>query len=274
MANEIVVRPNFVSGTITNNPLAIGGTTLNSAALANLPAIGSTQFCKIILDPLGAGTGPEVVYVTAHTASAASATIVRGREGTSAVQHATGTVWVAGPLASDWTLVGNTADRPSTGGLPYDGQVFSNVEINGLEVYNQGNTAWQQIGPLAAWSAWAPVITQSSTPSQSYSDSSYMRVGRLIIAVARISFTGAGTASNPIYSTWPVVPKSYGSEMAVGSFMYFDSGTTVRAGTCMFVNIYGVGFNYDGYGNKMGNGDFTIANGDTFTFQLIYEAAA
>jgi len=170
------------------------------------------------------------------------------------------------------TPFANTSARDAAITAPVDGMLASITGTDALSYYD--GAAWDQIGPLSAWSTWAPAITQSSTPSQLYSDSYYMRVGRLIIAVARISFTGAGTASNPIYSTWPVTPRSFTQEVAVGSFQYFDSGTTVRAGTCMFVNIYGVGFNYGGYVNKMGNGDFAIANGDTFTFQLIYEAAS
>lgn len=144
MPNEIRVRPNFCSGTITNNPLAAGGTTLNSANLANLPAIGSTQHCVVILDPLGAGAGPEVVYVTAHTASATSATIVRGREGTTGVQHATGTAWVAGPVASDWPAIGASGGEPTASGLPYEGEQYVDTTNDRLSVYS--GSAWVRTG--------------------------------------------------------------------------------------------------------------------------------
>lgn len=120
MANEIRVLGNFLSGTITNNPLASGGTTLNSANLANLEAIDSTEFAPIILDPLGAGNGPEIAYITAHTAAATSATIVRGREGTTGVEHASGTAWVLGPVRSWFRRIVTSA--PSGSGEPWDGQ--------------------------------------------------------------------------------------------------------------------------------------------------------
>jgi len=104
MANERLLRQNFISGTITNNPLLAGDTTLNSANLANLIAVTSTSFVKIVLNPLGDtaySVGPEIVYVTAHTASQTSATIARGKEGTTGIQHATGCPWVVAGLASD-----------------------------------------------------------------------------------------------------------------------------------------------------------------------------
>lgn len=97
-----VIRSAFVSGTTTNNPLAIGDTTLNSANLSSLAAVASPDIAKIILDPLGLSGAPEVVYVTAHTASATTATISRAAEGTTARQFAAGTTWVNGPTLVDW----------------------------------------------------------------------------------------------------------------------------------------------------------------------------
>jgi len=95
-------RANFVSGTITDNPLTNSATTFNSSALASLPAAATDHYFPVILDPDGTGAGAEIVYVTAHTASATSATIVRGREGTTGLQHASGTKWVHGPTNIDY----------------------------------------------------------------------------------------------------------------------------------------------------------------------------
>lgn len=112
MANEIRLRQNFISGTITDNPLTSGATTVNSAALAALVAIGSASHAVLILDPRGVSGAPEIVHVTAHTASATSATIVRGREGTTARQHASGTAWAHGPIASDFDLNTHSIPKP------------------------------------------------------------------------------------------------------------------------------------------------------------------
>lgn len=82
-----------VGGLVEDNPLASGATTLTSAGLAALPAIGSTQVAKGVFDPDGRSGEPEIFYITAHTAAATTATIVRGREGTTARQHDRDTRW-------------------------------------------------------------------------------------------------------------------------------------------------------------------------------------
>ena len=111
-------RTAFLSGTITDNPLTSGATTINSAGLASLPAISSPDIAVLVLDPTGSAGAPEVVYVTAHTGSATSATISRGQEGSSARQHASGVAWVHGPTLYDfkgWRLEGsNTTEQTTT----------------------------------------------------------------------------------------------------------------------------------------------------------------
>lgn len=94
------LRTNFVRGTITNNPLAIGDTTLTSPSLSSLPVVSSPDILVLILDP--AGAAPEIVHVTAHSSSATSATILRGQESSSAKAHIQGTAFVAGPTATDF----------------------------------------------------------------------------------------------------------------------------------------------------------------------------
>lgn len=102
-------RTAFLSGTITDNPLAAGGTTINSAGLASLPAIASPVIAVLVLDPTGSAGAPEVVYVTAHTGAATSATISRAAEGSTARAHASGISWVHGPTLNDfkgWRIEG------------------------------------------------------------------------------------------------------------------------------------------------------------------------
>ena len=120
MANEIRVRSAVLAGTITDNPLLVGATSFNSARLADVPAIGATEHYPIVLDPLGVNGAPEVVWITAHTASQTSATITRAREGTTARQHQSGTTWYHGPSVNDYVRVVTSA--PSGSGLPFDGQ--------------------------------------------------------------------------------------------------------------------------------------------------------
>lgn len=106
MANELEVRQNGLGGLVEDNPLTAGATTLTSAALAAMVAIGATQFAWIILDPFGIDGAPEHVKVTAHTAGATTATIVRAQGGTTARQHLANTPWVHGPVATD--ILGQT----------------------------------------------------------------------------------------------------------------------------------------------------------------------
>lgn len=93
MANERRIRFDFQSGFVDDNPLAIGATTLTSAALQDFPAITSREYAVIVLDPRGVSGLPEIVWMTAHTGGATTGTIVRGREGTAARQHIQGTRW-------------------------------------------------------------------------------------------------------------------------------------------------------------------------------------
>lgn len=97
MANEVRSRTNLVSGTLSV-ALAPGDTTMSSAGLANLAAITSTNHAVIVIEN-------EIIYVTAHTASATTATILRGQEGTSAASHAQNIAWVHGPIVSDFDSV-------------------------------------------------------------------------------------------------------------------------------------------------------------------------
>ena len=133
-----------MSGTIDDNPLSNSATTLNSTELAGLEAIDSTEHAVLVLDPTGAGNGPEVVYVTAHTGSATSATVVRGREGTSGVQHSSVMTWVHVPTVNDYIQTLNQANLPSSGGLPYEGQRVMVVDEDREKTYT-GST-WDRSG--------------------------------------------------------------------------------------------------------------------------------
>lgn len=86
---------------VDDNPLTAGATTLTATELADLPAVAAPDYYIITLDPVADGNGPELVYVTAHTGSATTATISRGEEGTTGVEHALGVdmlIGVATPL--------------------------------------------------------------------------------------------------------------------------------------------------------------------------------
>lgn len=103
MANESRVRADGVAGALSAG-LATTDTTMSSAGLADLPGIDSTQHAALTLfatDTDGRVTQREVVYVTAHTAGATTATIARAEEYSDAQTWSAGDKWVHGPTAED-----------------------------------------------------------------------------------------------------------------------------------------------------------------------------
>ncbi len=99
------LRSGFESGTITDNPLASGATTINSAAFASLPVVTGGDTLAIILDPEEVNGAAEIVIVTAHSSAATSLTATRAAEGSSAREHPQSTEWVHGPTAVDFLNV-------------------------------------------------------------------------------------------------------------------------------------------------------------------------
>lgn len=142
-----VLWGNFLAGTITNSPLAIDGSTLTSAELANLPVVSSPDTMWIILDPRSLQAGREIVLVTNHTSSSTSATISRAQQSTTAKIHPSGTEWIVGVTKSDLdsfflksggTISGavtiSTGDLTVTGGNVSVGSnltVTGNLTVNG-----------------------------------------------------------------------------------------------------------------------------------------------
>jgi hypothetical protein len=104
MAAELRVRVNGIGGLVEDNPLTSSATTLTSAGLAAVPVIGTTQHLAVVLDPDGQWGAPEIVYITAHTAGATTATIVRAKEGTTARAHERDVPWVHGATANDFAV--------------------------------------------------------------------------------------------------------------------------------------------------------------------------
>lgn len=102
MANEKRLRALAVGGLVEDNPLTAAGTALASAGLAAMPAVGTTEHAAITFDPDGVFGAPEIAWITAHTAAATSATIARGKEGTTARQHDRDVPWIHGPTPRDF----------------------------------------------------------------------------------------------------------------------------------------------------------------------------
>lgn len=241
------IRSNNVFGTTTNNPLAAGGTTLNSAGLANLAAVSGGNEAIITLDPNRVHGAPEIVVVTAHTGSATSATIVRGQFGTTARSHPVGTEWVHGPIASNAAAFTTAAD-------------------------DQGDFV-----PLDEWETWTPTFT-NFTPGSAAIVAKFVRVGRTIHW--RLSVTLSGSTMGDVRFTLPVAPASsyLADQDILGVATYVDANGATWSGKARFTGtasircVYMVAAGTDAALST--TAPFTWANGDTFALHGTYEAAS
>lgn len=195
-------------GTLTDNPLTNVATTMNSAGLANLAAIAS-QHAVITLDPLRAAGAPEIIVVTAHTGAATSATVARGAYGTSARQHAQGTLWVHAPITEDFLAIVTAGTRPSD---PYRGQLIFETDTDKLVARSIAD-AWQEVVDLGAWDTWTPTLANLTLGSGTVT-AKFTRVGRTIFYRFRF-LLGAGSAvgTAPTFT----LPVAASSEYATGT---------------------------------------------------------
>lgn len=130
------IRANNVYGVTSDNPLAAAATTFNSVSLPLLPVVAIAH-AIIVFDPKRVYGDPEIVVVTAHTASSTVATILRGQYGTSQRQHPQGTSWAHVPINEDWIQIVTSTTHPSN---PYEGQFIFEMDTNKL--YGYGGVDW------------------------------------------------------------------------------------------------------------------------------------
>lgn len=221
------IYSNFSSGTITDNPLLIGGTTINSANFASVPTVATPNTMWLVLDPTGAAGAPEIVQVTVHTASATSMTVVRAQQSTTARQHLVGTTWVIAATKSDldelpfrkltttgdtlYASAANTATR-----LPVGATGTQITVVGGVPTWYGGPNYGQP-------TQFTHVVKQGVTNSQISQFGSYVRVGRMVIGYAQVltTVTTPGSASNAVEITLPLaVAATTGNQiLGVGSIV-------------------------------------------------------
>lgn len=105
----------------TTDPITLSSPSTTTATWAsspaNMPTVASPDILKVVAEPNT--SNEEIMYVTAYTASATSATVNRGQEGSTARTHA-GTAWVHTSTAADFspmTLVGDLEVGGANGAL-------------------------------------------------------------------------------------------------------------------------------------------------------------
>ncbi len=98
MATTNRLFQDFISFTVDTDP-GSGGLSLSGPGLADLLVVADPDFIALTLDPEEVNGDAEIIWVSAHTSAATTATIVRGQEGTTGRAHPIGTVVVAGVTA-------------------------------------------------------------------------------------------------------------------------------------------------------------------------------
>ncbi len=98
MATTNRLFQDFISFTVDTDPGA-SGTSLSGPGLADLLVVADPDFIALTLDPEEVSGAAEIIWVSAHSSSATTATIVREQEGTTGRAHPIGTVVVAGVTA-------------------------------------------------------------------------------------------------------------------------------------------------------------------------------
>lgn len=136
MAYEYRTPADFLFGSLTN-AAAVSDTSLSSADFGTLGSgYSSAVYLPIVLLNPATKTH-EKVWLTAHTAGATTATVLRGCEGTQAQAWPAGTQWIVAPTIRDGLM------PSSSSALPTDGHVGLRAILNDKgevweRTYNQG----------------------------------------------------------------------------------------------------------------------------------------
>jgi len=134
-------REDFKDGTLGADLLTTV-TTIDFGSDPGFATIAAPDYATLIIDPEGAGNGPEIVYLTAYTATNTTGTIVRGREGTSdpGLTHASGTAWRHGPTVEDFdrfVWAWDSEDPSAVANVDIDISGFEAVQLTGwLKISN------------------------------------------------------------------------------------------------------------------------------------------
>jgi hypothetical protein len=207
MANEIRVRPNFVAGGLSAD-MASGATSMFSAGLADLPAITAVDHAALTLwrtDLAGRVTQKEIIWVTAHTGGASTATVVRGREGTTAQNWLTGDRWSCTQLSSDVPTICTSATRPTN---PYHGMLIWETDSKRLLAYDgaawqvqSGDTGWVMLTLLNGWVMY----------DNAYGPSGYLGLATapILRRIGNIVYTRGLIRSGSLGSIIAVLPAGY-----------------------------------------------------------------
>jgi hypothetical protein len=275
VANERRQRSNYVVGTLD---VALGGTagdtTLTGSALARLPVVDALSYAPLtIVDPV-AGTH-EVVYVTAHTAGAGTATVVRAMEGSTLRAWPLSSTFVVAPTAADFRP---SLDDVWAGDLGYD-EDFGRIAASSLPspwvwASQNGSSYFEDRG-------WGNIITPGYASATGFY---HFMIARLLptpgtwTATVKLAglfpkSTAAGTAANATFgirngTSLGFVTIEYRPQNSVLMVNYFTNQTTYSGSSALNVQWVPIGATVYLQISKTGANTYSFAisvNGSNFT---------
>lgn len=217
---------NNLSGTLSATA-AIGATSLSSAGFANLPVVSSPDVMWLTLDPEGTAGAPEIVQVTAHTASATTVTVVRAQQGTTAREHLSTVAWVHALTRTDIDdfVVSATLDDYDTS-TEVDTKVAAEASARSAAdaAILSGASAFTGNADLGS-----NKVTNLATPTASTDGATKGYVDTEIAAIPDQAYTWA-TGSSSLWSL------ASGTVTATSPASYIRYSTTPTGG--MWINFY------------------------------------
>lgn len=164
--------------------------------------------------------------------------------------------------ASDRLAFLNAAGLAATASLDDSGNltILGDVTATG-GVYTTFTPTLNQGGPIAATVTYAR----------------YRKFGKMVHVQARLDASASGIAGNAIKLVLPAGLESarVGALSVVGTAMYYDLATVYRTGIAIAGSALNISMRTDGKGDDLGTASdaMTVASGDVFLLDLIYELA-
>lgn len=245
MANEYRFPSDYKFGTLTT-AAAISDTSLASAEFAALATGYSTAlYMPIVLhDP---SVGYEVMWMTAHTASSTSITVVRAKEGTTARAWPSSTQWLVAPTVRDALNVVFTS-----GGLPSDAHVGARaVQTDTGDVWdktkNQGWQSWPASKAADVASSGTPVPAGSRPifKAAGYPSTNTNGSGQITFTLPGGGFPTAayGAIVQIVSGTGGNILSARLDNLTTTTAMFtFFSGTTAVATTAVVAHVIAFGY--------------------------------
>lgn len=163
--------------------------------------------------------------------------------------------------------IATSTTRPST---PFEGQIIYETDTDLIQVWN--GSAWREVYRDGQAVNWTPSIFQGANVAFTNNYARYTKTGRWVEGAMHATITGAGGAGNTFDVSIPFTAAApLGT--AVGSFLYFDAGSTIYVGTAYLATTTSVRFYTHNNGAPLGQTpSFGAANTDVFSMQFSFEA--